>query len=588
MRKNILIILFAFSFSVFSQYIPQHQDYTAIYDLVDELANDGIIELNSVVKPYSRAFIAESFVQAKASDKLTSRQKKEIDFYLNEFALEQNKLPEKRFVKIVNSDRASLSLIEPAYRYKDDLLRVKVNPLLGGNVYSNKNGFMYKRWVGAEFQTMIGKNFSMYASLRDMVQPENLLVRRQYYNQKITNPYNPITDTLVTKAGYIRNEYGGAYKLYGPSGGDYSEMRGGMYYSWKWGHLGLVKDHITFGDAYNGSNIISNITPSFPHIKLNIKPAKWVELNYIHAWLVSMALDSTNYYLENTGEKKYWYKRKYLAANMLTIKPIKSLHISVGNSIIYCEDNVQPAYLIPLMFYKSIDHTLTRDQSENQNSQFFINFSSRNIKHLHLYGSAYVDELSFYRYAANNPERNPISYKVGGRLSNFPLKNLQLTAEYTLNDIITYKHSIPSLDYTSNGYPLGSYLGDNATELYLALAYKPIARLNVGLSYTHAKKGNDYQYIREDKAIKDIISQPFMKDVVWQNQTLTFKASYELFNNATILFQVDWSDINTKAIAGALTTGEVWQTADEYMNMYTSKYLQGENTTIMVGMNYGF
>ncbi len=566
----------------FSQYIPLHLDYTAIYTLVDELANEGVIELNSVVKPYSREFITTSLLDAKKSSQLNSRQKKDIDFYLNEFALENNELPSKCFVKIINTEKSTLSLFEPAYRYKDDLFHVKINPLGGVNIYSNDNGNIYKRWVGAEFQTTIGKHFSVYASLRDMVQPENLLQERQKYNVRIKSPFTGI-DTIVTKAGYIANQYGGAYKKYG-TGGDYSEMRAGIYYSWNWGHIGLAKDHISFGDAYNGPNIISANTPSFPHIKLNLKPAKWVELNYIHANLVSMVADSTAFYMENTGELQYWYKKKYLAANMLTITPFKRFNFSFGNSIIYSEDNINLAYLIPFAFYKSIDHTLTRDQSENQNSQVFFNISSRNIKHLHLYASFYIDEFSYKRMST--AETNPVSYKAGFRLTNFPIKNISLSSEYTSNQIITYKHSIPSLDYTSNGYQLGSYLGDNAQEIYVALSYKPISRLSTLLSYTYAQHGNEYQYIREN--ILDIIAEPYMNDVVWQNKTISLKAMYEVFNNANILIQVDWSDIKTNNISGSLTSGEVWQTSQEYLDMYTPKYLQGKNTTFTVGLNYGF
>ena len=49
----------------FAQDIPQHILYTRIYDFVDELANDGFIEINSVVKPYSRAYICEKLLEAK-------------------------------------------------------------------------------------------------------------------------------------------------------------------------------------------------------------------------------------------------------------------------------------------------------------------------------------------------------------------------------------------------------------------------------------------------------------------------------------------------------------------------------------------
>jgi len=578
-----LLCLVFFSNLVFSQYIPQHQNYTAIYNLIDELANDGVIELNSVVKPYSRDFIAKSLLQAKESPKLNTRQIKEIEFYLNEFSLENDKLPTNGLVKLIGNDKSSLALIEPAYRYKDDLLRVKINPIIGMDILKNDNGSIQKRWYGAEFQAMVGKHFSIYASLRDVSQPNDLLTKRQYYDYNIKSPFSG-KDTLVTRSGYISNMMGGAYKLTGTTGGDYSEMRAGAFYSWDWGHIGLAKDHITFGDAYNGSNILSGNTPSFPMIQLNIKPAKWIELNYFHAWLVSMVIDSTQYYTENTGDKKYWYKNKYMAADMLTLRPISKLDLSIGNSIIYSENNINPAYLIPLAFYKSIDHTLTRDQSENQNSQVFINLSSRNVNHLHLYSAFYIDEFSITRLS--NVQTNPISYKAGFRLSDFPLKNIALTAEYTRNQIITYKHSIPSLDYTSNGYLLGSYLGDNAQEIYLALQCKPIQRLSLDLSYTQSKKGNDYQYIREN--VDEIISQPFMKDVVWSNNTISFKANYELFSNAYALFQVDISDIEGHDIAGDLTPGEVWKTGKQYLDMYTPTYLQGKNSTITAGFSYGF
>jgi len=583
MKKLLLGICLIISFSVYGQYIPESQDYTLIYDLLDELANDGVIEVNSAVKPYSREFIANALQTAKRNLSINSRQLKEIKFYLDEFSLERDTLPAKTYGKLIHNDKSSLALIEPAYRYKDELFRAKISPIIGMDASKNESGSYQKRWYGAELQAMVGKHFSFYASLRDVSQEKNLLANRQYYNVNTKSPFTG-KDTLVTKSGYISNTMGGAYKLNGTGGGDYSEMRCGVYYTWKWGHIGLAKDQISFGDAYNGSNILSGNVPTFPFIKLNLKPAKWIELNYIHAWLVSMVTDSTDYYVENTGIKKYWYKRKYMAANMLTIKPIDKLAFSVGNSIIYCEDNINVAYLIPFAFYKSIDHTLTRDQSENQNSQVFFNISSRNIKHLHLYTSIYVDEFSYTRLT--NAQTNPISYKAGFRLSNYPFQNLSLTGEYTRNEILTYKHSISSLDYTSNGYLLGSYLGDNAQELYVALQYRPVSRLQMKLSYTYAEKGNDYQYIRE--SVDEILTQSFLKNVVWKNNTLSFKTTYELFRNAYATVQLDYSNIKASDVTGNLTAGEVWKTAQEYLNMYTPAYLQGKKTTLTLGFSYGF
>ncbi len=53
MKKFIFtLFIFLISIAAYPQYIPQHISYTRIYDFVDELANDGFIDLNSAVKPY--------------------------------------------------------------------------------------------------------------------------------------------------------------------------------------------------------------------------------------------------------------------------------------------------------------------------------------------------------------------------------------------------------------------------------------------------------------------------------------------------------------------------------------------------------
>ena len=68
---------------------PEYVGYTQVYDFVDELADMGIISVNSVVKPYDRNQIAAWLVEAAEADSLLSvRQRKELWFYLNDFALE--------------------------------------------------------------------------------------------------------------------------------------------------------------------------------------------------------------------------------------------------------------------------------------------------------------------------------------------------------------------------------------------------------------------------------------------------------------------------------------------------------------------
>ena len=60
-----------------------------IYELLDELAALKVITINSAVKPYSRAFIANKLTQAlENAQKLNKRQLDEVRFYLKDYSFE--------------------------------------------------------------------------------------------------------------------------------------------------------------------------------------------------------------------------------------------------------------------------------------------------------------------------------------------------------------------------------------------------------------------------------------------------------------------------------------------------------------------
>ncbi len=556
---------------LYSQDIPQHISYTQIYDFLDELANDGYFELNSAIKPYSREFITKRLLEAQEMEKyMNKRQRSELYFYLNEYALEMDKLPNHSFA-LYEGTKSRIDIIPPVYNYNNGNFRAKITPILGMNLYKNKKGQVSHRWFGVGLQTMIGKHLSIYGSLRD-----NSFSGSDNLNPRLSNPT------------YLTNFPGYEYK----EPNDFSDSRGGIKLSWDWGSFGLIKDNIEWGDNYNCSNIISGRVPSFPMITMRIKPTYWFEMNFIHGWLVSNVVDSARFYVENGTKRHYRNHNKYIAANMFTFSPIQYLYLSFGNSIIYAEDNVQPAYLIPFSFFKSIDHTLTKGIGvENQNSQLFFNISSRNIDHVHLYTSVYMDELKFSRFSSSSKESNPISYKIGAKISNLFIKNYSLTAEYTKTNIINYKHSIEPLTFASNSYNMGHYLGDNSKELFVELKVKPIRGLNLSLSYLNAQHGNEYKFIRRigrNNIIKQIIRQPSLGDVIWKNQTIGFKALYEVLQNTYVVFSFENSNIQGFDATSKKIDGEIRMTPDKVLEYYTPELYRGKNTTITLGLSFGF
>ncbi|MFZ4581414.1 MAG: hypothetical protein ACOYM7_02075, partial [Paludibacter sp.] len=429
-----------------------------------------------------------------------------------------------------------------------------------------------QRWIGADFQASIGKHVSVFGSLRDLSN-----------NGEKLSGYN-----------YLNDQPGYQYKE-ASYGGDFSDSRGGIKVSNNWGSIGFVKDNVVWGDNYHGANILSGRVPSYPMITLHLQPAKWFEMNYFHAWLVSNQVDSSYYYLEN--DTRIWYRpaNKFMAANIFTFTPIHNLKISVGNSIIYAEKTIQGGYLIPIAFYKSIDHTLTKGLgTENQNSQMFMNISSRNLKHTHLYTSVFIDEFNFARLKPSNNEANPISIKAGAKIANFPIENISAIIEFTRTNILNFKHSIPVLSYASNSYNLGHYLGDNAQETYISLQYKPLRGLDFKIFYFNALHGNEYDYVRRGTSngivgkVDDIISQPSLGEVIWKNETIGLHGTYEIINNGYVFFKAEKSNIEAFEPTKAVTFGEKRMTAAQTLNYYTPLFFQGNKLTISAGFSFGF
>ena len=382
LRKRIflfcLVNIIVLNTNLFSQEVPQPVDNKGIYDFLDELANIHIIVINSAIKPYSRLFISQRLKEAEEKeDQLNPRQQKELDFYLMDFGKELNAGKEWNRRKDL-------------FYYKDSLFSLTINPILGGEICSNSSGMATYLRNGAEARGYIQK-WGFYASLRDNHE-KPLLGLPQYLTQRVN--------------GHIKGT------------NDWSEMRGGVTYSWNWGNAGLVKDNLQWGNNYNGANIFGGNNPSFVQLRLHISPVKWFDFNYFHGWLNSMVVDSSNsYWVTNSYGTNYRevYHKKFIAGNMFTFTPFKDLNVSAGNSIVYSDENANPAYLIPLFFYKSVDHSLTSG-IDNMNSQMFFDISSRQIKNLHLYATMFIDELSVSRFTKKD-EWNFFSYKAGDRKS---------------------------------------------------------------------------------------------------------------------------------------------------------------------------
>ena len=579
--------------------IPEPVGDEAIYLFLDELAADGIINLNGVVKPYSRLIIRQKLEEAAAvreawaigknaaagdamavgkaaaasealevgkstvvrddlpvgkentsaktgagSFTLSARQQKELDFWMSIYSTGEA------------DGKLKLFLSPATAQYTDSLFSVTVSPILGLTGGATFTGAMdYDggdpgdgSGSGSLTRTISWKNgakvfgnygrWAFFAALQDNHQ-----------------------DPLIGEPQFLTRERGGHIK----NGTDFSEMTGGVSYMWKWGDIAFLKDSPVWGSGYAGTNILSGRAPSFMHIRLHLKPVRWAEMTWIHGWLTSMVVDSTrSYWVTNAYGTEYreHYRRKYIAANIFTFTPVERLHISAGNSVIWSDPRITPYYLMPIFFYKSVDHGVNSGIN-NSNAQMFLDISSHNIRHLHLYGTLFIDELSTARFTT--PDYNFFSWKGGFRTGNFTfLPNLWLTAEGTFTYPLTFQHNVPVTTFENQGYNLGHWLRDNSRSWYFALDWRPLRAAGVRLWHERSERGTDYQSIGGTR-----VGLPYLGTIEWSNVTTGLDLSYMITGGV---------QVRAALIRRNITGEEEW---------YPS-HLYGTTTTISGGVVWGF
>lgn len=613
----VLSIFILHSSISWAQRIPQAVEYTEIYDFIEELTTDGIVSSNSAIKPYTRDFIASVLREAQAKDSLLSkRQRDDLQFYLQDYALELDTLPTyysygHRHVTQWITKVSNLSLADPSLHIltKDKIFKMRVRPILGMDImYNTKKGMITKRWYGAEIQMDIAHHLSIWGSIRDnsWKGTGSGFLSSKYYPTESDKMYG----ARLTQPGYLNNLPGTQYKE-ANYGGDFSDSRGGIsLYMW-WGSIGVQRERIQWGDAQHCSNILSGRNPAVPMVTLQLTPCKWFQFDYFHAWLPSNVIDSTYYYTEvakeGVTEREYRPAPKYMAANMFTFMPIKYIQFSFGNSIVYAERTPQAQFFIPIAFFKSLDHLFTKGlHSENQNSQAFASITVRPTDHLRLYGSFFLDEFKLSRLKPSNKEHNPVSYLVGFNWSGWPVRGLSLRGEFMRAYIACYEHSIAVLDYTSNSYNMGHYMGANSQSIFVQLAYRPTRSLRLVLDYTQDTKYRAYEYIRQNiagtRVDNPIIAQKPFSEKIWRNDNLHLGAIYEVFNNCYAHVDFTFNRSRAYAPTSARIEGEDrgWNAdgtsmelagdalKDYYMNKFAPVWSQGTNFVVSMGLSFGF
>ena len=314
--RFILSISFLFIFNLSAQtvYEPVNSD---IYPLLERLFINGAIEYHSEIKPIPRKEICGYLLEAlKNKDKLTKLEIKEIDFYLKDYADEVSfitdtlkfRLPRIEFCTTGQADRFRF------FNYRDSTFTFNLDPILGFEAASMWSSEFTHRWNGLEFYGYIPGGWGYSMDFRDNLETgEN--IDRERRN-------SPLPGINITKADHNSIQY--------------SIVNAELNYGWSIGNISIGKYYLNLGSGKAGQIILSDKAPSFPMVRLDLKPVKWLSFIYFHGFLKSNIPDSSTYRSTSVeGRESISDISKYIASHMFSFYIAENLSLSIGESVVY-------------------------------------------------------------------------------------------------------------------------------------------------------------------------------------------------------------------------------------------------------------
>jgi hypothetical protein len=473
MKRFLFLIIIIFCTGINAQivYEPLHRD---IYEFLSRLAQKGIIELDDQLKPLTRIYIAEKLIEIIGNKYLTPLEKEEFEFYKKDFSNEIgfiSKKPLNKNTGIAEKDEAGRLRL---FFHKDSLFKINISPVLGIKAGTGDSKSLTHFWNGINLYGYAGDYIGFSFDFRDNTE-----------NGETIDKFKNFTQVTGVNARTSLNTLN-----YPEDKMEYSEVNTTVSANWSWGNITIGKDFFEWGYNESGKLILSGKAPSFPFFRFDIKPVEWLSFNYIHAWLSSDVIDSSDIYFTSTGNPRFHFREKYLASHTITVFPLKGLSISLGESMVY-SDKVEILYLMPFMFFRLADHYLSRHyNAAGSNAQLFASVSSRNhLKNTHLYGTFFIDEIKIGGLFDPVNERNQFGFSLGSSVSDLPVNNLKLTLEYTKIYPFVYAHYIPTTTYENASYTLGHWMGNNADQVYASLNYRLFRGLQAKMWGQYIRKG---------------------------------------------------------------------------------------------------
>lgn len=538
MKKIIGIIFFCFTVNAIQAQTIFENKNAEVYPYLSRMAQKGLIQWQDIIQPVDRIQIANALNQLYLKkDSLSKIEQEELLFYKQEYdqSAPTNTITKNEIGFFVKDSyqRARMFFIHT----KD--FSLNLDPNISANRLGGSGIGITQVSNGLNLWGKVGKKWSYQLLYRDVTESGDV---QKYYT--------------VNKLDFRRQEPKTGIILVGlnnPKRINHSDIRANINYSFKNGSISFGKDQIVWGYGENGRIVLSDRAPSFPLIRLDYNPIKWLRFNYFHGWLNSEIVDSTKTYPTYnggvSGDIRIINRQKMIASHTIQFNLKQGLDVAIGESIIY-SDQIDPGFLIPINLFKIYDNNKSNYSiNAGSNGQYFLQLSSRNqIKNTHLYGSLFIDEIRLASVFNKAKSRNQLGYTLGATITDYFTPYLTIGAEYTRVNPFVYNNLIPTQTYTQYTYPLGDWMGSNFHRKMIYARYNYLPKLKFYTRIQFMNKGGEGSVYDQYNAEP----QPkFLSDYRQTRNDFFLQASYEWLNNCFLRASFEY--IDDKNTAGKAT-----------------------------------
>lgn len=251
--------------------------------------------------------------------------------------------------------------------------------------------------------------------------------------------------------------------------------------SFGWGSVQFGREFGAIGVGYNDRLMLSDNAPAFDALGFDVH-YKGFRFKYIHGSLLSDPVPFPGLQVKESPDAT-----KHLALHRLQFTLFDCMNIAANEMVIYQRLSPEFAYLNPVNFFKSAEHSL-RDR-DNALLVFDIEyFISPGYK---LYGSWLIDDIDFKRMGSGW-WGNEFGWQGGAYVADVAgVAALDVIAEYTRIEPYVYSNRVAGNDYTHSGVVLGHRLPPNSDEMLGEVRLRVSERLRARVNYAFERHGRN-------------------------------------------------------------------------------------------------